>query len=393
MATTTVSKDGLYFPSGTNNIKWSQLRDTFRRNAPSEPQQNGSLGTIIGGSISASDLLRNTNRATTNPYVPDCTENADVGSSTNWKVSQMRDTIKYMWVTVTGDADGYDIDGVPNWNSNIDKTIVKRFYLDGDFGTSGPSNFASRLSVRVCNLTLDVRSGGSIRGGGGDGGDSSNADGDIGGDALQIDNQAHENMRVWMRSGGQIYGGGGGGGKGTGGSQGCAGTCWNYEYKTVSSGCNYCGDCGSGWERYGGCNNGGLCNCFSSWGWTSCSGRNKSSAECRRKVYTTIGGGAGGNGGNGGHGRGDDHSGSLSGAGGSAGAAWAGCGGYGGTGTAGCQGQTGYTGGSGGDWGQQGSQGGNNGGTGGQPGRAIDGGGYSVHGTINSSTLKGNYNP
>ena len=49
----TAAKDGLYFPAGTNDIKWSQLRDTFKRNAPTEPQQNVALGTIISGAISA----------------------------------------------------------------------------------------------------------------------------------------------------------------------------------------------------------------------------------------------------------------------------------------------------------------------------------------------------
>ena len=385
----TVSKDGLYFPSGTNNIKWSELRDTFKRNAPSEPQQNGALGTIISGAISASDLLRETDRSNTNPYVPDCAENADVGSSTNWKVSQMRDTIKYFWVTVTGTNDNFDIDAGPNWNSNINKTIVKRIYINGDCGTNSTSTYAARLSAVACNLTIDVS--GNMLGAGGAGGDSSNADGKVGGDALQVDNVGHANVRVWLRTGAQIYGGGGGGGKGTQGATGCSGTCWDYEYKTVGSGCNSCGDCGSGWERYGGCNQGGNCDCFSSWGWTWCNGRNLSSAQCRRKVYTTVGGGAGGHGGNGGHGRGHNHGGSLSGAGGAGGSGWAGCGGYDGTGNTGCTGNTGQTGASGGDWGQAGSNGGL--GSGGNAGRAIAGGYYSVHGTINGSTLKGNYNP
>ena len=390
----TVSKDGLYFPSGTNNIKWSELRDTFKRNAPTEPQQNGSLGTIISGAISASDLLRETDRSNTNPYVPDCAENADVGSSTNWKVSQMRDTIKYFWVTINDTNDNFDIDAGPNWNSNLNKTIVKRLYIDGDCGTNSTSTYAARLSAVACNLTIDVRTNGVLYGAGGAPGDSSDADGRVGGDALQIDNVGHANVRVWLRTGAQIYGGGGGGGKGTTGSQGCSGTCWDYEYKTVGSGCNHCGDCGSGWERYGGCNQGGHCDCFSSWGWTWCNGRNQSNEECRRKVYTTVGGGQGGAGGNGGHGRGHNHlAGSLSGSGGATGASWPGCSGYDGTGDNGCTGQTGFTGGNGGDWGQQGTQGGNNGGNGGQPGRAIDGGGYSVHGTINGNTLKGNYNP
>ena len=385
----TVSKDGLYFPSGTNDIKWSHMRHHFKRNAPSEPQEQGSLGTIIGGAISASDLLRETDRSNENPYVPDCTENADVASSTNWKVSQMRDTIKYMWVTVTGTNDDFDIDAGPNWNSNIDKTIVKRLYVEGDLGTNSVYGHAARLSVRSCNLTIDFENGSTCYGAGGAGG---NNNGQLGGDALRIDDSAHANVRVWVRSGAKIYGGGGGGGKGSQGATGCDGTCWNYEYKTVGSGCNHCGDCGSGWERYGGCNSGGLCNCYSSWGWTWCNGRHRSSAQCRRKIYTTEGGGAGGAGGNGGHGRGHNHlTGSLSGAGGAAGTPWPGCGSYDGTGNTGCQGVTGQTGGSGGTWGEPGYAAG--GGSGGAAGRAVAGANYGIYGTINSDTVKGYYQP
>ena len=384
----TVSKDGLYFPSGTNNIKWSQLRDTFKRNAPSEPQEQGSLGTIISGAISASDLLRETDRSNTNPYVPDCTQNADIGSSTNWKVSQMRDSIKYYWVTVTGTNDNFDIDAGPNWNSNIDKTIVKRIYIEGDCGTNSTSNYAARLSVRSTNLTIDVEGSGSMLAAGGAGG---NPHGANGGNALQIDNHSHENVRVWVRSGAQIYGGGGGGGKGSTGAQGSSGTCWDYDYKTVGSGCGWCGDCGSGWELYGGCNSGSGCNC-AGWGWWyGCRSNNLSTAQCRQKVYSTIAGGAGGAGGNGGNGRGHNYGGSIGGAGGSSGTPWAGCGSYDGTGNSGSGGATGQTGGSGGNWGQAGSGAGL--GNGGNAGRAISGAGYSVVGTINSSTLKGLYNP
>ena len=60
------------------------------------------------------------------------------------------------------------------------------------------------------------------------------------------------------------------------------------------------------------------------------------------------------------------------------------------SGAAGASGDAGAAG-SGGDWGQAGSNGGL--GSGGNAGRAIAGGYYSVHGTINGSTLKGNYNP
>ena len=385
----TVSKDGLYFPAGTNDIKWSQLRDTFKREAPSEPQGPGAKGNIIAGAISASDLLRETDRSNENPYVPDCTENNDVGSSTNWKVSQMRDTIKYYWVTATGTNDEFDIDQSASWNNNIDKTIVKRLYVEGDMGTNNTGNYAARLSVRSCNLTIDMKSGSKAYGAGGSGG---NPHGANGGDAIRIDDSLHENVRIWVRSGAEIYGGGGGGGKGSTGANGSSGTCWDWDYKTVGSGCGWCGDCGSGWERYGGCNSGSGCNC-AGWGWWyGCRSNNLSSAQCRQKDYTTIAGGVGGHGGNGGHGRGHNHlSGSLSGASGQNGTGWAGCGGYDGTGNSGSGGANGQTGGSGGTWGEPGYAAGV--GSGGAAGRAVSGANYGIHGTINSNTVKGYYQP
>ena len=58
----TVTKSGPYFngtnaPSNTTNMKFSQLRNTFRLNNPS-------------GAISAGELLRDINTASTDPIFP-----------------------------------------------------------------------------------------------------------------------------------------------------------------------------------------------------------------------------------------------------------------------------------------------------------------------------------
>ena len=69
-----------YFNSGA--ISFSAMRSTFRLNNPT-------------GTISASELLRNTDVTNTDPILPDATENSDVATSTNWKTSQIRDSIKF----------------------------------------------------------------------------------------------------------------------------------------------------------------------------------------------------------------------------------------------------------------------------------------------------------
>ena len=61
----TVTKAGPYFdggasPSNTTNIKFSQMRDTFRLNNPA-------------GAITASELRRDNSIFSSDPIVPDCT--------------------------------------------------------------------------------------------------------------------------------------------------------------------------------------------------------------------------------------------------------------------------------------------------------------------------------
>ena len=365
------------------------MRDTFRLNNPA-------------GAITASELRRDNSIFSSDPIVPDCTENNDVATSTNWKVSQIKASIKYYYLTQTGTDSNFDIDA-QSWNNNLSKNIVKEFRVNGTLASSSTSLKAASLNGTTHNLKIDLGSSGKIHGAGGLGGTSGSVNGKVGGDALEIVNVGN-NVTVDLETGSQIYSGGGGGEYGSAGSAGAngnSGTCWNYENSSVGSGCGFCGDCinlGSEWEQYGGCNGTGGCNCGGWWWWSGCSSSNYSAALCRRKVYTTVAGGAGGaggSGGNGGNGQGYGQA-QTNGAGGGAGGAgtaWAGCGGYAGTGssgTGGATGNAGESGGNGGTWGQAGS-GTSNSGTGGTAGAAIAGSGYTITGTINSTTIKGSY--
>ena len=224
--------------------------------------------------------------------------------------------------------------------------------------------------------------------------DGNNPDGLDGGDALDVITSGN-NVKVNVQSTARIYAGGGGGEHGTEGATGQDGTCFNYIFGTVASGCGFCGDCsnlGAGYERYGGCNTGGGCNCSGWWFWYGCRQRVLSTAECRKQDPVTVTGGTGGTGGDGGRGRGYNYqSGSLTGATGGGGGSFVGCGGFTGTITNGGTGGDGETGGTGGDWGENGANTADTG-DGGIAGKAIDRStNVSVGGIINSNTVKGTY--
>ena len=371
-----VTKSGPYFTSGA--ISFSAMRSTFRLNSPT-------------GTISASELLRNTDVTNTDPILPDATENSDVATSTDWKTSQIRDSIKFYNVTQpSGDTNvNLDIDA-QSWNGNLGRNIVKKMNLQGICGSNSTSSRAAEINIPAYNLTIDVS--GDISGCGADA-TVTGPDGLDGGDALGVTGGGN-NIKINLQSTARIYAGGGAGEHGAQGAQGQNGTCFNYIYGTVGSGCGFCGNCsnlGAGYERYGGCNGAGGCNC-GGWGWWyGCRSTNLTNAECRKQDPQTVAGGTGGAGGDGGRGRGFNHqSGSIAGSAGSGGGAFVGCGGYTGTITAGGTGNTGETGGNGGEWGQSGSNTSNTG-DGGDPGKAITPTGFTITGTVNSSTIKGSY--
>ena len=179
-----VVKDGPYF-SGTGSLSFSDLRNQW-------------LG-VNSGPVSASTFFRNLNRNVTNPIVGDSTENADIasdpfnaesfeyigtggvafsGTGRDWKISQMRDSIKSYTINQTNSGD-YDknVDGDNlAWNSNLDKTIPKYYNIQGNIHAvtelqppaTEPDEALKFVSDKITNLNIEVS--GSVLGSGGKGG-------------------------------------------------------------------------------------------------------------------------------------------------------------------------------------------------------------------------------
>ena len=381
----TITKTGPYFagvggatPNNQTEVKFSQLRDTFRLNNPT-------------GAISASELLRDIDVAnSTDPIVPDATENSaiaptPINTASNWEVSQFFGAIKFY--DVEQDASdtnaNFNISALSEWNSNLGKTIKKKFTLRGTHTSTNTSISAAQILSPAWNLTLEIH--GNFYGAGGTGGTSSSVSGNPGGTALSINSGR---VTVDIQSNGRLWGGGGGGEFGADGSQGSAGTCFK---DTTVTACNTTPSCPSGTvlvsQSQGGCcQNEQFC-----WGpWESFCGNNcvgyTQVGTCRETVASSTP--APVIGGNGGLGRGfNNFSGSLTGSSGASPNCPQCASGFtlqSGTGSCGSQGGTGAT---GGEWGQNG---GNTAaaGSGGNGGNAISGSGFTVIGN-NTNTVKG----
>ena len=377
-----ISKAGPFFASGP--ITFSELRRTFR----AQSQKTSSSGSEFFASdvapISMSELKRDTNPQSPNPIVPDATENSAIGSVSDVALSQFRNSIKFYYITQTGSDIYFDIDAL-NWNSNLDKTITKTIFIDGDIGSDNAlSPAASFEQSPAYNLLFDVT--GTIKGapglGGGKPGNVS-ISGQTGGTALSIISTGGENLTVLVRSSARIYGGGGGGEKGATGAQGATGLC--QDTQTVQN-CGSCPDCPTGWTSTSGCYSGAGCarvrRC--NW-WGSCWFETTAYLrydDCLNEYQ--VAGGLGGEGGDGGTGRGygNEAPNPLQGDNGSPPAPDNGCNST--------QGQPGETGGAGGEWALKGGDT-NNTGDGGSPGRAITGTNYSVIGSISATTIKGDF--
>jgi len=244
----TITKTGPYFngtnaPSNTTNMKFSQLRNTFRLNNTS-------------GAISASELLRDINTNSTDPIVPDATENSGiaanpVNNASNWKVSQFQGAIKFYDVEqAASDTNAnFNISALSEWNSNLGKTIKKKFTLRGTHTSTNTSIAAAQILSAAWNLTLEIH--GNFYGAGGTGGTSSSVSGNPGGTALSINSGR---VTVDIQSNGRLWGGGGGGEFGADGSAGSAGTC---QKDTQATACNSTPSCPSGTvlvsQSQGGC--------------------------------------------------------------------------------------------------------------------------------------------
>jgi len=380
----TITKSGPYFngtnaPSNTTNIKFSQLRDTFRLNNPT-------------GAISASELLRDIDTAnSTDPIVPDATENSAIASNpintaSNWKVSQFQGAIKFYDVEqdASDNNANFNISTLAEFNNNLGKTIKKKFIMRGTHTSTNTGDAAAKILTAAFNLTLEIH--GVFYGAGGTGGTSSSVSGTNGGAALSINSGR---VTVDIQPSARLWGGGGGGEFGENGSAGASGTCFK---DTTISTCGGTLSCPPG-QTLTNTWTGGCCQLarYCSGPWQSfCHNycvRNLSLGNCRETTpsltpATVIGG-------NGGAGRGfNNFSGSLLGSVGVQGICPS-CADssftlLAGTGT--CSGQGG-TGGTGGDWGQNGSNTGASG-AGGNGGAAITGSGFTVLGN-NSNTVKG----
>ena len=268
----TVTKEGPYFTSGP--IKFSEIRTRFKESS--------------SGSISASELFRNTNITDVNPIVPDSTENDQVadeftfsggkftfsGTKTDWKASLMRDSIKRYAATQSGtdlnadfglytasggkgiDWDGQGVaDAAGSTTGNITRNVQKAINVTGtcgsnDTGTNGLTGGggvgadkkpAAQLvlpnPLKAVNTTIN--NSGRIEGAGGQGGCytdwQSNSDpGKDGGIALKIVHEGDQNDGVIVNNTGEILGGGGSGEQGEQGFEGSAGTCSSTTTSTSS---------------------------------------------------------------------------------------------------------------------------------------------------------------
>ena len=205
-----------YFSSG--EIKFSAIRDTF--------------GDLAGTNVSASDYLRNagddvdwSDDPDISPRVPNATENADVATSSNWKTSQLRDSIVEYNITQSGNNEELEFadTDTSEWNSNLSKNVTKQMNVTGVIYANQVNKYALKFDDGdYNNLTINVPNGGAIYGEGGAAG------GGTGGSALYIKNIAsYDNVSITLGSNGRIWAGGGGGDDGNGGNSGSTISCFN----------------------------------------------------------------------------------------------------------------------------------------------------------------------
>jgi len=412
-----VTKAGPYYSSGP--ISFGSLRSNFAERS--------------SGMISALDFARNTNVAEQNPVVPDSTENEQISTGSNLRLSQFRNSVKKYTATQSGTDDnasdanqpgfrmgrynsalvmtGIDWSGGGNsgrdgvsggFTGNLTKNIQKKIIINGTCGSvrTGQASAALDIGVAVHNVSIEVN--GSVLGYGGKGGgnwvnpagtSNGDQDGENGFHAFQFGNVGN-NCTIFITSGARVWAGGGGGERGKTGDNGTNGTC--REARTEDGKCT-CPSCPAGWITTRACYDGWHCDrrqVCNGWGncWWASNGNSKY-VDCLLEY--SAGGGLGGRGGKGGNARGyNNQSGSTSGEPGLSGQPGGTCLGGGTPAPAPGRGKDGGRGGNGGNYGENGQEVTSEYVAGAQ-GKAInytDGSKYLVLGTKNSSTIKGSYN-
>ncbi len=416
-----ITKAGPYF-TGSGPIKFSDMRYYFKETS--------------SGNVKASELRRDINNDSYEPIVPDSTENEQISSSSNWKVSQFRGSVKRYWANFKSGAThtpfrmgryrGYTSHGL-DWSGggmggrddntrgdgNITRNIQKYIYIRGTAGANNTTDEPAAVLAPVVparNHRIEVF--GYIYGMGGAGGydprgfdgttHHGNESGFKGGMALKIQHNGN-NTSVRIHSGARVWGGGGGGEQGQNGVIPLRGIC-NKRWEIV--GCRSAGSCAPGgsidsWK-------GGCCSHYEFCGgpWENhcnehCNGDWRH-ARCEHNIESSLP--DQGIGGRGGKGQGFDGGRTNGEIGSLPSPSCPQCtSGYtlGGNSTdPGLCTTRGGTGGNGGDWGQDGEDTSGNdagkGADGGKAGAAICGEipGYSiiVTGDINGNTVKGSYN-
>ena len=239
----------------TTNIKFSQLRREFKTISPRSTFDGDDNHSGDSGSVSASDLLRVNSLPTgsspsadlINPVVPDVPENGNIVTTpVDWKIGGFKNAIKFYYLNQTGRDDNnnetntagfnlddptknseYTSDDTQLWTSYLDKNIVKVAFIDGIVGSVDATKPAMRFERSSNPYNVKIAIGGTVIGAGGTGGGvvgniDPASDGDVGGNALNIEIPAgqHPTVTVNVAAGASVYAGGGGGGKGADGGAG-----------------------------------------------------------------------------------------------------------------------------------------------------------------------------
>lgn len=194
---------------GANNISWSTLKSTF--NASST------------GEIKFSTYRRNTDKTAQNPIIPDATENSDISSGSNLKVSAFRGTIKEYVIQQSGNDSDLNLADTRYWNRNLNKNVPKRINFTGLSYASSKSNYAVKLDSEMYNVNIN-HSGQMYAEGG-------NVGSPNGGSAFYLYNKsnltsASATVNLNVTSTGRIWSGGGAGSSGNPGSSGPLKYCY-----------------------------------------------------------------------------------------------------------------------------------------------------------------------
>jgi hypothetical protein len=174
----------------TTNIKFSQLRREFKTISPRTTFSGSDDHSGDTGSVSASQLLRNTSLSESDPVVPDVDENSNiVTTSSDWNISGFKNAIKYYYLNQTDidDNDGEERVGFSvtdpsvnsvysgtdflSWRESVSKNIFKKAFIDGVVGSISTTKEALSIGNDILDINnLVISIGGSVFGSSGLGG-------------------------------------------------------------------------------------------------------------------------------------------------------------------------------------------------------------------------------